>query len=38
MKCETCGIAMLLVRLTEQGPVYRCRNPRCTEHGKEKTK
>lgn len=38
MKCESCGIEMLRLRLTEGGTVYQCRNPKCKDHGKEKVK
>lgn len=35
MKCNKCGIEMMRVRVDGGKAVYVCRNPKCSEHGKE---
>lgn len=30
MQCEVCGLEMVIYEVTDDGPVYVCRNKRCT--------
>ena len=36
MLCPVCEIEMILERVAEEGPVWKCRNPRCKGEGPEK--
>ena len=29
MQCEVCGLEMVIYEVTDDGPVYVCRNKRC---------
>ena len=29
MQCDVCGLEMVIYEVTEDGPVYVCRNKRC---------
>lgn len=34
MKCAVCGLEMIVYQVTEDGPVYVCRNKRCPDFDK----
>lgn len=31
MRCPVCGVEMVIWKVTEEGPVYVCRNQRCPQ-------